>query len=515
MSGTQRLVAGRYRLIHSLAEGGFGRVWKAHDELLRADVVVKEVRLPPTADPDERAKRLTYADREARNAARLRHHPGVVPVYDVAIEDGRPWIVMQLVDGGSLEERLRAGPLRVDEAVELADALLNALDAAHRAGVVHRDVKPANVMLASDGRILLTDFGIATHPADTRLTVDGSIIGSLEYMAPERLNGDPGTPAPASDLFSLGVTLYQAVEGTSPFRRDSYPATMAAIARETPPPPRRAGRLTPLIRALLAKNPVARPTIPEAFTLLHTPPSSEKKREKPTKGELAAEPTAETVPQEAEPFEESWTGKENLEEFSLYLPAENGGKVLGLLASILTGIAGIGPTLLAVGDVWPRAIPLVIVELGILRGVYNLLAGLPRWVSRRYLKKEIRPRALDIDENGITTADFSGVQHIPWNAIRKVAIRYSDKETVSERCLLALHLKMHEPQGGESPKLYRPAGWPLSARLPEICRGPKPPEQDDWVPVCVLGPLPEPRRLELKNVVTAFAEHPLKTPKGW
>ncbi|MEV5711171.1 serine/threonine-protein kinase [Actinoallomurus sp. NPDC052274] len=266
----QRLVAGRYRLIHPLAEGGFGLVWKAHDELLRADAVIKEVRLPPTADPHEKAERLTYAEREARNAARLRHHPGIVPVYDVAVEDGRPWIVMQLVDGGSLEDRLHAGPLPAAETVELADALLQALDAAHRVGVVHRDVKPANVMLADDGRILLTDFGIATHLAETRLTVDGSIIGSLEYMAPERLNGDPGTPA--GDLFSLGVTLYQAVEGTSPFRRGSYPATMAAIARESPPPPRRAGRLTPLIRALLVKDPTGRPTIPEALALLHSRP---------------------------------------------------------------------------------------------------------------------------------------------------------------------------------------------------------------------------------------------------
>lgn len=235
MGGTQRMIANRYRLIHPIAEGGFGRVWKAHDEVLRADVVVKEVLLPLAADPDEQARRLMYAEREARNAARLRHHPGILPVYDVVTADGRPWIVMELIDGSSLEERLSTeGPLSMTKTAEIADTLLKALDAAHSAKVVHRDVKPANVMLAADGRILLTDFGIATYQVDTRLTTDGSVIGSLEYIAPERLNGVSGTPA--SDLFSLGVTLYRTVEGVSPFLRDSPQATLTAVLREDPRP---------------------------------------------------------------------------------------------------------------------------------------------------------------------------------------------------------------------------------------------------------------------------------------
>ncbi|MFI1258674.1 serine/threonine-protein kinase [Streptomyces netropsis] len=305
MPDTQRLVANRYRLIRPLAEGGFGRVWEAHDELLRADVVVKEVRLPLAADPEEQAKRLMYAEREARNAARLRRHPGIVPVYDVVVEDSKPWIVMELVDGGSLEERLRRGPLPLPEAVKVADALLKALDAAHRADVIHRDVKPANVMLAADGRIMLTDFGIATHSADTRLTVDGSVIGSLEYIAPERLNGADSVPA--SDLFSLGVTLYRAVEGISPFLRDSRTGTLAAVVLEDPSPLRCAGTLAPLIHSLLAKAPEARPTIPEALALLHAPPSGTGEEKT-----LLDERASETV----KPFEESGTGNEDPEESS-------------------------------------------------------------------------------------------------------------------------------------------------------------------------------------------------------
>jgi serine/threonine protein kinase len=136
-------VAGRHRLVRPLAQGGFGRVWLAHDERLGADVVVKEVRAPVSADAGEQAKRLIYAEREARNAARLRSHPDIGAVYDVVVEDGRPWMVMELVDGKSLEDRLRQVPLTVGEAMVVAESLLHALDAAHDAGVVHRDVKPA------------------------------------------------------------------------------------------------------------------------------------------------------------------------------------------------------------------------------------------------------------------------------------------------------------------------------------------------------------------------------------
>ncbi|NDU71587.1 protein kinase [Actinomadura sp. DSM 109109] len=264
-------VGARYRLIEVLGSGGFGRVWRAHDETLGVDVAVKEVRLPPGTSGEEREEFLARAKREARNAARLRDHPGIVPVHDVVVEDGAPWIVMRLVDGRSLEDRL-AGDGRVPaaEAADIATALLKALDAAHRAGVVHRDVKPANVLLARGGEVLLTDFGIAVHQADTAMTASGALIGSMAYLAPERLRGRNNETA--GDLFSLGVTLYRCVEGVSPFRRDTPAETVTALLRDEPPPPAHAGELTTLIVRLLDKDPGTRPTAAEALDLIDPAP---------------------------------------------------------------------------------------------------------------------------------------------------------------------------------------------------------------------------------------------------
>ncbi|MEU0809999.1 substrate-binding domain-containing protein [Streptomyces sp. NPDC005970] len=265
-----QLIGGRYRLVSDLGSGGFGRVWKAHDETLRIDVAVKELWLLQAVPEAEQAERLARAEREARNAARLRDHPNIVAVHDVVIEDDRPWIVMQLVDGSSLEKRLAEhGPLSAEEATEVAARLLHALGAAHDAGIVHRDVKPANVMMAEDGKVLLADFGIAVHHSDTALTATGAVIGSVEYMAPERVRGTDGLAA--SDLFSLGVTLYQAVEGVSPFRRDTPTGSLTAVLFDQAPPPRRAGALAPLITGLLEKDPDRRPTVPAALTSLRSP----------------------------------------------------------------------------------------------------------------------------------------------------------------------------------------------------------------------------------------------------
>ncbi|MEU1409615.1 protein kinase [Streptomyces sp. NPDC005728] len=264
------MIGGRYQLVSDLGSGGFGRVWKARDETLRIDVAIKEVWLPPAVSETEQTERLTRAAREARNAARLRDHPNIVAVHDVVLQDGLPWIVMQLVDGCSLEEHLAThGPLSVEHAEKVAQALLWALGAAHEAGIVHRDVKPANVMLARGGEVLLTDFGIAIHHADTALTTTGAIIGSVEYMAPERVRGTDGLPA--GDLFSLGVTLYQAVEGLSPFRRGTPTGCMAAVLFEEAPPPKRAGRLAPLVTALLGKDPDRRPDTRAGLALLASP----------------------------------------------------------------------------------------------------------------------------------------------------------------------------------------------------------------------------------------------------
>lgn len=188
-------------------------------------------------------------------------------MHDVVVDGDMPWIIMQLVTGTSLDRHLDVhGPLSVDRAADVATALLRALGAAHEAGVAHRDVKPANVMLTADGDILLTDFGIAIHQDDTALTATGAFIGSMEYIAPERASGQDGETT--GDLSSLGVTLYQAVEGFSPFRRGTPAATLAAVLSDDPPSPQRAGRLlAPLITGLLEKDPDRRPTIDEALAL--------------------------------------------------------------------------------------------------------------------------------------------------------------------------------------------------------------------------------------------------------
>ncbi|MEQ8142098.1 serine/threonine-protein kinase [Streptomyces sp. OP7] len=250
------MIAGRYRLLSPLGEGGMGTVWRARDEVLNREVAVKEVRAPaglPASDVERMYARL---EREAWAAARItdRH---VVTVYDVATEDGRPWVVMELVRGLSLAEVLEAeGPLPPRRAAHIGAEVLAALSAAHAAGVLHRDVKPANVLIANDGRVVLTDFGIATVEGSSALTMTGEVVGSPEFLAPERALGR--TPGPESDLWSLGVLLYAAVEGRSPFRQDTPLSTLRAIVDEALPPPRRAGPLGPVIEGLLRKDPAGR-----------------------------------------------------------------------------------------------------------------------------------------------------------------------------------------------------------------------------------------------------------------
>ncbi|MFF0636645.1 serine/threonine-protein kinase [Nocardia sp. NPDC004151] len=275
------VLGGRYRLIEKLGSGGFGTVWKARDERLRVDVAVKEVLLPQAESSAQHAERVVRAEREARNAARLRDHPNIVGVLDVVTDGGTPWIVMRLVSGRSLKQRLDSdGPVDVTEAAAVAVALLQALRAAHDAGVVHRDVKPGNILLATGGEVLLTDFGTARHHSDHTLTAKETLIGSFEYMAPERIDGDD---TPAGDLYALGVTLYQAVEGVSPFRRDTIHGTMKAVMFGAVPAPVRAGQLGPLITRLMDRQPESRPSIPHALAMLtdRTPPDIAPKSEVP------------------------------------------------------------------------------------------------------------------------------------------------------------------------------------------------------------------------------------------
>lgn len=254
--GSERVIAGRYRLLSPLGEGGMGTVWLARDEVLRREVAVKEVRAPaglPAADVERMYARL---EREAWAAARVANR-NVVTVYDVATEEGRPWIVMELVRGISLAELLDAeGPLPPQRAAHIGAEVLSALRAAHEAGVLHRDVKPGNVLLSNDGRVVLTDFGIAMVEGSSALTMTGEVVGSPEFLAPERALGR--TPGPESDLWSLGVLLYATVEGSSPFRNDTPLSTLRAIVDEELPPPRRAGPLTPVIEGLLRKDPAER-----------------------------------------------------------------------------------------------------------------------------------------------------------------------------------------------------------------------------------------------------------------
>ncbi|HEY5836454.1 serine/threonine-protein kinase, partial [Streptomyces sp.] len=257
-----RLIDGRFALLRRLGGGGMGLVWQARDTALDREVALKEVRPPDlamaSADPAGAAGMRERVLREARALARLRH-PNVVIIHHIV--DGPeypyPWLVMELVDGGSLADRLERGPLTVPEAARIGRGVLSALRAAHAAGVQHRDVKPGNVLLRTDGTPVLTDFGIAALHGATALTASGALIGSPEYMAPERIRGVEGNPS--SDLWSLGMMLYVAVEGHHPLRRATTLSTLAAVLDEPLPPPVRSGRLGPLLSALLAKDPAVRP----------------------------------------------------------------------------------------------------------------------------------------------------------------------------------------------------------------------------------------------------------------
>ncbi|MGW2353587.1 serine/threonine-protein kinase [Actinacidiphila glaucinigra] len=258
----RRLIDGRFELLERLGGGGMGLVWRARDTVLQREVALKEVRPPETdladADPEAAAKMRERVLREARALARV-HHPNVATIHHIVDEADlpHPWLVMELVTGGSLQDRLARGPLTPPEAATVGRGVLAGLRAAHAVGVHHRDVKPANVLLRPDMMPVLTDFGIATLRDSTRLTTTGGLIGSPEYIAPERIRGEEGNPA--SDLWSLGMLLYVAVEGVHPLRRETSIATLVAVLDEPLPPPARSGPLAPVLTALLVRDAAARP----------------------------------------------------------------------------------------------------------------------------------------------------------------------------------------------------------------------------------------------------------------
>jgi eukaryotic-like serine/threonine-protein kinase len=260
------LIGGRYTLRAAVGHGGMGTVWRAADTLLRRDVAIKEVILPPGLAPSDRDAMYERTMREARAAAALQH-PAVVQVYDVVHENGRPWIVMELLDARSLADMvIEDGPVAPRVVAKIGIALLGALEVAHAHGVLHRDVKPANVLICSDGRCVLTDFGVARMPTDVQLTTPGMVLGSPHFISPERAMGsDFGPP---SDLFSLGVTLYTAVEGRPPFDKGDPIETMHAVVEDQPTPPMRAGSLATVLMGLLEKDPAQRFDVQTARTML-------------------------------------------------------------------------------------------------------------------------------------------------------------------------------------------------------------------------------------------------------
>ncbi|HYP22319.1 MAG TPA: serine/threonine-protein kinase [Actinomycetota bacterium] len=255
---TERVVGSRYALEESIGRGGMGTVWRATDRLLQRAVAVKEVQLPATVPEEERAVTRSRVLREARAAASI-SHPGAVIVYDVLEEEGRPYIVMELVEAPTLEDVVRRdGPLDEERAARVGLEILGALEAAHAQGIVHRDVKPANVMLPQGRHAKLADFGIASVKGDPRLTATGLVLGSPSYMAPEQASED--VTGPASDLWSLGATLYYAVEGEPPFDRGQAIPTLTAVVGEEPRPLRKARALREVIGSLLEKDPAQRPS---------------------------------------------------------------------------------------------------------------------------------------------------------------------------------------------------------------------------------------------------------------
>ncbi|MBT3154640.1 protein kinase [Streptomyces sp. CHD11] len=249
-----RVIAGRYRLEARIGRGGMGVVWRATDQLLARSVAVKELPFDETLSAAEARRQRDRTLREARALAQL-SHPNIIVVHDVVEDDERPYIVLELIEGPSLAERIaEQGPVDAAEAARIGVDLLGALRAAHTSGVLHRDLKPANVLL-EDGtdRVLLTDFGIAQVSGSTTLTETGSFVGSPEYTAPERMSG--ARTGPESDLWSLGALLCTALSGESPFRRDSLSGVLHAVVVDEIRPPAEAGPVLPVVRGLLERDP--------------------------------------------------------------------------------------------------------------------------------------------------------------------------------------------------------------------------------------------------------------------
>ncbi len=300
------LIAGRYRLVTALASGGMGVVWEGWDERLHRTVAVKQLRVQPGLSESEATVARNRAMREARNTARL-HHPHAVPVYDVVEHDGQPCLIMEFLPSISLQEAIRQrGTLPPAEVARIGSEVAKALAAAHRAGIVHRDVKPGNVLIAEDGTTKLTDFGISHALGDVTLTATGMLTGTPAYLAPEVARGQPASFA--SDVFSLGSTLYTATEGIPPFgKNDNAMAVLHRVASGEYRMPERSGPLTPLLSRMLSVDPQARPSMSDVdrtLTAVHTESSTaDTARDKPARAAVAPVSTAPAAQPAAAPPE--------------------------------------------------------------------------------------------------------------------------------------------------------------------------------------------------------------------
>ncbi|WP_342669930.1 serine/threonine-protein kinase [Amycolatopsis jejuensis] len=262
MTEESRQVAGRYKLVELVGSGAMGMVWRGEDRILGRVVAVKELLMPLNQGPEKVDEARHRAMREARIAARLQH-PNAISVFNVVEYEDRPWLIMEYLPSRSLSAKLHDdGPLTVDEVIPIAVQLAGVLTAAHRAGIVHRDVKPGNILLGEDGTVKVTDFGISRAVGDVTLTATGEISGTPAFLAPEVARGEDATFA--SDVFALGATLYMAVEGVPPFgTADNAIALLYRVSSGSITPPKQAGKLEPLLQKLLELNPADRPSMAE------------------------------------------------------------------------------------------------------------------------------------------------------------------------------------------------------------------------------------------------------------
>lgn len=261
-----RMLAGRYRLDREIGRGAMGAVWDAYDEVLRRRVAIKQVDFPPGMPAAEVEQLADRTLREARAIAAL-SHPHVVTLYDILTLPSGPVIVMELLAPRSLAQVLaQEGPLDEGRAAEIGQAVAGGLMAAHAAGITHRDVKPGNVLIGDDGRIKLTDFGIARSVDEHTMTATGLLLGSPAYISPEVAAGSPATPA--ADAWGLGALLYACMEGKPPYDRGEPIATLTAVVTDPVPPHPRSGRLSGIIDALLVKEPARRMSVAQARATL-------------------------------------------------------------------------------------------------------------------------------------------------------------------------------------------------------------------------------------------------------